>query len=263
MNHLSEEELIEQYYKEEVGRGERDRHLGECETCRAELARLEAALSRVDDLAIPERGEEYGTDVWNRIRAHLPEREKRNWFRWMTQTRRLATVGALAALLITAFFLGRISRPANPGEVVSNKPADTSGKEKKVLFVALGDHLDRSQMILVELSNSPTTGDVDISSEQQRAEELIASNRLYRQAADRSGDKDLVSVLDDLERVLLDVAHEPSQVNGEEMQAIRQRIESKGILFKVRVIGSKVRNDERRPEKQDAPISRSSSRQTT
>ncbi len=261
MNHLSEEELIEQYYEEELGRAERDRHLGECQTCREDFARLQAALSQVDDVAIPERGEQYGSEVWNRIRAHLPEREKRSWFGWMTQPRRLATVGALAALLITAFFLGRISKPVeHPNDNVAKNDID---KDRKVLLVALGDHLDRSQMVLVELSNSPTKGEVDISQEQQRAEELIASNRLYRQAAVRNGDNDLAAVLDDLERVLIDVAHEPSQVDGEEMQAIRQRIESKGILFKVRVIGSKVRNDERRPGKQDDSTSRSNSRQTT
>ena len=91
MNHLSEEELIEQYYQDEAGRAERTRHLGECEACREQFTRLEAALNRVDDIAVPERGEEYGTEVWNRIRAHLPEREKRTWWQWMVHPRRLAS----------------------------------------------------------------------------------------------------------------------------------------------------------------------------
>jgi len=257
MSHLNEEELIQHYYGDEQARPANEKHLDECETCRAEFARLEEMLGAISDAPIPERGGEYGTEVWNRIRAHLPERQRRGWFDWMVQPRGWAVAGALAALLIVAFYLGRISRPEP-----QSPTAKVEDKDRKVLLVALGDHLDRSQMVLVELSNLPKTGEVDISQEQQRAQELVASNRLYRQAAVRNGDNDLAAVLDELERVLVDVSHEPSQLNGEEMASIRQRIESKGILFKVRVIGSKVRNDERRPGTQDSPVSRSSSRQT-
>jgi hypothetical protein len=260
MDHLNEEQLVQHYYGDQDGRGGREQHLGECQDCRAEFARLESILGIVSDAPVPERGEEYGTDVWNRVRAHLPEKQKHHWFDLLRQPRQWAVVGALAVLLIVAFVLGRISKPEAPAPQVAKNDA---GKDRKVLLVALGDHLDRSQMVLVELSNLPKTGEVDISQEQQRAQELVASNRLYRQAAEKNGDADLASVLDDLERVLVGVAHEPSQANGAEMASIRQRIESKGILFKVRVIGSKVRNDERRPAAQDDPGSGSSSRQTT
>lgn len=256
MNHLSEERLVQHYYKDTEGREERAAHLATCLACREAFGRLENTLNLISEEPVPERSEQYGTEVWNRIRAHLPERDKRSWF-GRIPTARWVTAGALAALVIAAFFLGRISKPVPPNTAVNE-----GAKEKKVLLVALGDHLDRSQMVLVELTNAPTTGDVDISSEQQRAEELIAANRLYRQVAARTGDTDLAAVLDDLERVLVEVAHEPDKVDGEQMREIRERIESKGILFKVRVIGSKVRQDER-PEKQDAPTSQGVPRQTT
>lgn len=256
-DHLNEEQLVQHYYGDDDGRGTREQHLGECEECRAEFARLESVLGIVSDAPVPERAEEYGTEVWNRIRAHLPERQKRRWFELFRQPKQWAVVGALAALLIVAFLLGRLSKPEPPTPQV----ADQADKDRRVLLVALRDHLDRSQMVLTELSNLPKTGEVDISDEQQRARELVASNRLYRQAAEKNGDANLAAVLDDLERVLVDVAHEPSKVDGEETATLRHRIESKGILFKVRVIGSKVRNDERRPAADNRPGS--SLRQTT
>ena len=117
-------------------------------------------------------------------------------------------------------------------------------------------------MILVELTHAPQGNGVDISSEQKRADELLASNRLYRQAAVKNGDADIAAVLDELERVLLEVTHEPSKVDGEQMQAIQKRIEAKGILFKVRVIGSKVRSDEAHPDKEPPPTAQTT-RQTT
>ncbi len=259
MNHLSEEQLVQNYYREVDGSAQRESHLAECAECREQLERLTATLDSLAVFEAPERDEKYGEDVWNRIRAHLPEPEQHRWFAW-PQVRRWVAAGALAVLIIGAFILGRFSKPE---PTVGNTPTvaqKEAEKEKKVLLVALGDHLGRSQMILVELTHASRTGDVDISSEQERAEQLLASNRLYRQAAERSGDADVAAVLDELERVLTEVAHEPSKLDGQELESIQQRIESRGILFKVRVIGSKVRGEERR-ERTDLPATKTT-RQT-
>ncbi len=43
------------------------------------------------------------------------------------------------------------------------------------------------------------------------------ANRLYRQTAASSGDDRVVSLLDDLERVLLEVAHSPEELHGVEI----------------------------------------------
>jgi len=260
MKHLTEEELVQHYYKDEDDAAASDTHLRECSTCREEFEKLSTTLDAMSAFEVPERDEKYGEEVWNRIRAHLPEQEPRRWFAW-PQTRRWVAAGVMAGLLIAAFLLGRVSKPTSltgPTDIAQKD----AGREKKVLLVALGDHLDRSQMILVELTHASHTDDLDISSEQERAEELLAANRLYRQAAVRSGDADVAAVLDELERVLTEVAHEPSKLDGAELQAMQQRIEAKGILFKVRVIGSKVRGDEQRPEKQGTPAPKTA-RQTT
>jgi hypothetical protein len=257
MTHLNEEQLVEHYYSDDASHAESATHLAMCGTCRAEFERLSATLASVSAYEPPARSANYGTAVWNRIRAHLPEQDKRSWWSW-AGARRWVAVGAMAALIVTAFLLGRLSKPVPP----QNPEVAGKDKDKKVLLVALGDHLDRSQMILVELTHAPQDKDVDISSEQKRAEELLASNRLYRQAAVKSGDADVAAVLDELERLLLEVTHEPSTIDGGQMQDIQRRIESKGILFKVRVIGSKVRSDEAHPDKEPARTAQTT-RQTT
>lgn len=257
MTHLNEEQLVEHYYNDDANHADAATHLALCAACRAEFERLSATLTSVSAYEPPAREENYGTDIWNRIRGHLPEPERRNWWSWAS-ARRWVAVGAMAVLIVTAFLLGRLSKPVPP----QNPEIAGKDKDKKVLLVALGDHLERSQMILVELTHAPQTNNVDISSEQKRAEELLASNRLYRQAAVKSGDADIAAVLDQLERVLLEVTHEPSKLDGDQMQEIQKRIEAKGILFKVRVIGSKVRSDEAHPDKEPAPTAQTT-RQTT
>ena len=100
-------------------------------------------------------------------------------------------------------------------------------------------------MVLVELANTRPDGRVNIASERSRAEELVNANRLYRQTAENVGDRAVASVLEDLERVLQEIAHSPSDLSSAELAALQKRIESKGILFKVRIIGSQVREREK------------------
>jgi hypothetical protein len=88
---------------------------------------------------------------------------------------------------------------------------------------------------------------VDISDERARAEELLDDNRLYRQTAHTTGDTGVASVLDDLERVLIEIAHSPAELSSDQWEQLRQEIRDRGLLFKVRVIGSQVRERERAP----------------
>ena len=68
---------------------------------------------------------------------------------------------------------------------------------------------------------------VDMSLEQSRAEQLVAANRLYRQTAASTGDAAIASVLDDLERVLVDIAASPNNddAGGARRGAAPHRIE--------------------------------------
>ena len=117
----------------------------------------------------------------------------------------------------------------------------------RILLVAVGDHLERSQMVLVELANAPRQGTVDISGERLLAEELLGANRLYRQAAATTGDSGMADVLDELERMLVEIAHSPDQASPKELEAIRSRLEAQGILFKIRAFGTQVREREALP----------------
>jgi hypothetical protein len=236
MKHMTEEELIA--YKEGVAaqRAVIAQHLAACEECRAEFERIEAVLAALDTLPVPSPGDDYGRHVWQQIAPHLSERPARWWQAWV-EPQRLGALAAVAALLVVAFIAGRVTKHDHTGN-------DTASKEQireRVLVVAVGDHLSKSEMFLVELSNAQPNSSseklVNISAEQRRAEDLLEENRLYRQTALQEGDKLMASTLDDLERFLLDVANSPDEITPEQLEKIRQKIEARGILFKVRVVG--------------------------
>ena len=72
--------------------------------------------------------------------------------------------------------------------------------------------------MLIELANANARGPLDISSEQERAQELISETRLYRQTAAATGNTSVTGILDELERLLLDIARGPSRLSPVEFR---------------------------------------------
>jgi hypothetical protein len=115
----------------------------------------------------------------------------------------------------------------------------TAKARERVLLVAMGDHLDRSEMVMAELVNA-TPGTADLGDESARARDLLGENRLLRQTALRTGDVRHAALLDELERVLLDIAHTSPEASAGELEALQRRIESEGLLFRIRIISSNI-----------------------
>lgn len=233
MKHLSDEDLALLVPGEEPD-GAIGAHLAECPACRSRRTALERMIALVSSAErVPERGASYGRDVWARVSTSLPEGRRSAWPGFLAPSR-LAFAGVLALVLVATFLAGRFWQIPQPAPL-------SAGVRERILVVALGEHLDRSQAVLIEIVNAPREAGLDVTSEQQRANELLADNRLYRQTTSRGGDAAVTSVLEELERLLLDVAHGPSRLTPDDLASLRQRIEQKGVLFKVRVIGANLR----------------------
>ena len=238
--HLNDDDLVLHYYGElpapEESRAES--HLAACAACQGNYTRLQRVMAFVDSAPAVEPGPGFERIVWARLEPALP-RARSGWFTWFVSPARLAFTAGIVLLIGAAFMAGRMTHTVAPG---SNTPQSNEKVRERILLVDLGDHLDRSQMVLVELvSADDSQGSVDISMEQSRAEQLVKANRLYRQTALSTGDAAMASILDELERVLVDVAASPSTVSQDDLDSVRRRIESKELLFKVRVVSSQVR----------------------
>jgi hypothetical protein len=233
--HIMEEELIGYRDGERKDRVQIAAHLQDCPECREGLARIESVFAAMNAMPVPDPGEDYGQRVWQQIAPRLPEKSA-SWREGLFAPGRLVAIGALAALVVLAFLAGRVTKRNEPGVAA----IDTGKVRERVLVVAVGEHLGRSEMVLMELENAQPTQTaqhtVNISATQRRAENLLDENRLYRQAALREGNQGMASTLDELERVLLDIANSPDTVTTSQFESLRKRIEAQGILFKVRVV---------------------------
>jgi hypothetical protein len=225
--HASEDDLILHYY----GELDAGRHLEECEACREAMRRLQRTMAAIDAAGVPSVDRGFEARVWQRFEGAIgrPAHPR------SPHAVRAAWLAAAAALLIVtaiaAFMAGRLTSPAAPITVVREAPSD------RVLVADLGAHLERAELALVELMNAEGQ---DLAGEQARAEDLVAANRLYREDARGSARQQVVDVLDELERVFIEVAAAPAAAS---LGVVRQRVDARGLLFKIRVMRESLRED--------------------
>lgn len=256
MPHLEEDNLTLLYYGELTGEQERDarEHLAGCAHCRHRHDELLRLFALVESCPLPEPAAGYEAEVWRRLQPGLRVAGSQPrmglasrigaWL--LPPSHRWAFAGTIAMVVLIAFTAGRFwpadRQPiATPTEVSARDGADL---RERILLSALGDHFDRTQVVLVELSGTAPAATVDISGEQRRAADLLAATRLYRGAALEAGDSNIAQILEALERVLVDITVSPSTMSAYELRSLQTRIEQQELLFKLRVASSSLRHRE-------------------
>jgi hypothetical protein len=244
-SHVTDDELILHFYGESPNEAPRiDQHLGECGECQANWATLQRTMQMVDSAEIADAPAGFERVMWAKIQPQLPPRRARlSWW----SPRAWAPIAGLAAVIALAFVGGRFwpgtAQPMLPS--ASTEAADARITRERVLLSALRDHFEQTEMLLVEIKNTPDGTPVSMSFEQASARDLVAAGRLYRETAKENGDLELTAVLEDLERVLVDVASSPERMTPKDLQSLRARIEDDSLLFKVRALTTAVREREK------------------
>jgi anti-sigma-K factor RskA len=234
MKHLGEDELVELYYGEAAT--EANTHLRACRECSASYAEFKQSLDAIRPAAVPQRGAEYRERVWEALRPQLIPYQKKPaaWRRW-AHWRVTALAASCAVLLAAAFLGGRYwERIATKNPNISANPQAT----QRVVLVVLTDHLDRTERLLVQLEHADSPNRAENEQLQSEARELLASNRLYRVTASNAGDPALAGALDRLDGVLAEIANDPN-LTGADLERVRNEMNTKGILFEIRVLRSR------------------------
>jgi hypothetical protein len=222
MTHLTEEELLDVYYRD--SRPELTRHAEECAECRSRYAELRNRLDAWREFPVPERAESYGTEVWNRLVPAL-EKPRRKFKFWLLAP-------AVAAMLAIAFGAGVW--------LEHGRAVDRERTRERVLLMAMSDHLERSQIMLTELLHA-NPASFDVGAEREQARDLLSENRLLRQSALQLGARPQAAVLEDLESVLVSMANTPAKTSPDDTKLLQERVEDGHLLWKVRITSSNAR----------------------
>jgi len=253
--HLADEDFVLDYYGE-LDASERERvrsHLAGCGACRLADQEVRATLRLVDVAPAPEPPPSFEREMWERIAPRLeherpaPSVLARLRGLWQTDVRRpqFAWAAGAAVALVAAFFVGRTGRPDVAVAPDTHAGAGTMAARERVLDAEVEDHFERLQRVLSDLVDADASGPVTLASDRARAAELVAAGRVYRRSAEALGEAATSELLEDLERVLLDVANSSPESAADELRDVQARIDQQDLVFRLRVVGAELRRRQR------------------
>jgi hypothetical protein len=241
--HLTADDLVLVYFDEFPDRRGAEAHLAACESCRREFAGLGDTLAMIADHQDVTAPEGFERVMWARVQREVESSTRSGWRHWFS-IRWLGLAAGVTTVVITAFVAGRWTSAPEPAPASAVAADGSETAPARVLLGAAGEHLDRSQRVLVELLNAEPEGPMS-AAEREHAADLVAASRLIRRSASDAGETALADVLGDLERVLMELANGTDEDTAAELRHLRERIESRGILFRMRVVGSDMREREK------------------
>ena len=245
MRHITDEDLTLLYY------GEHDDpalavKVAESEELSARYDALCDELKLADAYQPPQRGDDYGAEVWQRISSQLGEEDTKStgrisaWLASLVQPR-FSLAGALSVVLVAvlAFTIGR-----NGGQEISNEPGVLPGVTSvvladidsgRLLTHSVSAHLEQVNLVLTQFVNTSVTS----SNDTDYATDMLVANRLYRQAAASEGNHKLAAFLADLEPLLIELAYQAQSGSPATRERMQQEVRD-GLLFRVRVMNKQL-----------------------
>ena len=269
--HISDEELLLDYYGEATPeqRAEMRAHLGTCVDCQALDRELRGVLALVDNEPLTEAPPGFEREMWARLEPVVSGFSRTNDVRldvrlkadttkadttkadttkadttWSFELPRWALAASVAALAVGSFALGRVWDTPTTSPQIST--TDMRELSERMLRSEVEEHLERSQRVLLELVNGDDASPVLLASDRERAADLVAAGRLYRRSVEEMGDADTRDLLEDVERVLVEIANGPEVESSNDLSDVRARITDQDLIFRLRVMTAEMQARERR-----------------
>jgi hypothetical protein len=200
-----------------------DRHLRACPACSARFEEIIKIGSLMQKGAAPIPGVDFDKS-WRQIAAALSPVTRWQFF-WMRSPRWLLITAGFLAFFILGVVFARLN--FFPSRTITTAPLDTT------FMYSTRDYFAALQPVLSEFSNA-SGQDGDSMTGQARIRLLLGNLRLLRLRADRNRDSSLLRLLDDIELVLLEIAH-LDRSDSEHTRLVGTLIQEKGIPMKMKV----------------------------
>ncbi|MEJ2085384.1 MAG: hypothetical protein P8Y44_06865 [Acidobacteriota bacterium] len=251
MKRVRDEDLILHYYGESPDAEALERTIRQEPEVARRYEDLCRVLDSVAEIEVPATGSDYGAKVW---RTLSPKLDRASWWRrWLQpgSVNRWALAGATAGLIVIAFIAGRLSTPTP--QIAPQDVATWTTYRDRALLTELARHLDRSEMLLLELDNSDTGSGADLARERALASELSSDSRFYSQAASKAGQRDVADLLERVEFLFAELANGPEAVAPGDLDSFRERLETGDLLFRLRIVSSRLRLDLKKINRYETP----------
>ena len=231
-----------------------EEHIAACKSCASEVKELRTLHEQVEATlqAVPERlPKEYwdGLPAEVLLRIGRPDRQVAVEPSWLDKVlglfelkplRYVAALGCAVAMLFAVVLVWQWIRSDRPVEHVSTTKSTFVGSDSLRIHMAVvpvqrvGQYFSRSRVLLVGLTNMdlPRGEPLDISIERQASHELAEEAKYLK---DQPLDIRSAKLIDEMEKIFVEIADVNVRSNTESLELIRQSIHRQNLLFKVRM----------------------------
>jgi hypothetical protein len=210
-------------------------HLVECSKCARTYANLKSTFAQTKNAIAPQPTEKFWDHYWHNLQYRLDE-PKRSLNMWAVISRfkveqylKAGLAAAAAIILSIGLYFGELNFRVSD---ITQKPlVDIS-----TIHTAASSYLERSKILLTSFSNIEPIKSARIHNfDQQKAlsRKLVDQTTQLKEELDPQTQKRMLSLIDDLEVVLLQIANIDSSYNLNTIEMIQYSVEQKSILFKL------------------------------
>jgi hypothetical protein len=211
-------------------------HLRTCAECKKKYA----AFRQVTDVMKKYRREnassEFLHSLWSKIETEIATEtiRKSTFFNKLKDLVNLEVwwirYAVAVSLVITGIFIGRfLLTTPKKNDVISQQE---TGKNA-VIQAKTQRYLERSKVLLLGILNHESNTQSDFSRQRELSGNLIREAAILKEELKDSKELLLGALIDDLEKILLQIAHLEKSYDLEAVEMIQSGIRREGILFKI------------------------------
>jgi hypothetical protein len=198
--------------------------------CQETFNKMQATLHIMDQQAVPDPGEEYWQNYWNKLERRLENNKPDNNFSW-------ATLMRIAAILLCGIFIGYLI--FSPGGVIDDKIVTNDLDIKRAsLNKRTAEVLEDSKVLLLGIVNmdSPGINDsekIDFSFQKKISGNLLLQTADLKQQLSKTKNRRIVSLINELEMILMQISNLEDNFDLPAIEMIKQGAENQSLLFKI------------------------------
>ncbi len=244
MKTCSKQNLIVDYFfgeLNEIQKTEFKKHLANCEDCRNYFEAFASTAPLIKEQKRIKPKPEMLNLYYQALKTKYPTRKKFSFrtkdlldFLIIKPPFPIRIAEAVVVLMI-GIFIGRATIwKAEPAQQFTNGNDYTTSHVSELI---LNHYLQETEMILLDVANTNPNEDEQVFlnlSQLAQYRNLLQKTSLCREKAEEANDEKLVTLIDDIELILLEICNIEQRTLTEKVNEIREQINESNLLFEIK-----------------------------
>lgn len=221
-------------------------HVEGCDACREALELGANTLNTIGKPVTPELPEHFWEGYWLRLTQKMGRDEVRGQSRWKevvldflrAQWPPILRLSAAAAIFIAGILISRVWWMPQQTTQIAEQAPPTRYKVTPV-DARTDDLLSRSKVLLIGLNSLDTKSvqekEFSFAPQRKASKELLAETAELRKNAGTKADQQFVELMNQLEIVLLQIAHLEAEHDINAVELVQSSIDREGLLLKINI----------------------------